>query len=154
MECTLEPYALHFAARAWYVIGRSRQHREVRIFKLARIRGLEMTGRFFQRPANFKVEDKLGQAWSLIPEGKLYDIELEFSPMVAVNVAEVRWHPSQQQTMLDDGRCRMQFRVDGLGEIAWWLSGYADQVKVVKPVELRRRLRQMHLRAAELCEDA
>lgn len=143
ITCCLEPYALHFAARAWYVLGRSDAHNEVRIFKLARIQQLDPLNRFFRRPKRFRVEDKLGKAWQLIPEGKEHQVELEFSAKVAQNVAEVRWHPTQQQELLPDGRCRMTFTVDGLGEIAWWLCGYADQVVVKKPLELRRRVQQM-----------
>jgi proteasome accessory factor B len=139
----VEPYALHFANRAWYLLARSVSHDEVRLFKLARLRVIEPLERLFPR-TTVTVQDKLGLAWSLIPEGRIYDVELEFSPMVGVNVSEVRWHPTQQHTLLPDGRCRMTFRVDGLGEIAWWLCGYAGQVKVLAPPELRTRLVQMH----------
>jgi proteasome accessory factor B len=44
----------------------------------------------------------------------------------------------------------MRFRVDGIGEIAWWVCGYADQVTVIKPPELRDRVEQMHRDAASL----
>ncbi len=46
----------------------------------------------------------------------------------------------------------MTFTVDGIGEIAWWVCGYADQVTVIKPPELRDRVEQMHLAAAERYE--
>jgi predicted DNA-binding transcriptional regulator YafY len=147
MELVLEPYALHFAARAWYVMGRTDVHGEVRTLKLVRIERLETTGRFFARPKRFRATSRLGRAWQLIPEGKVYSIELDFMPKVATNVAEVRWHPSQEQEMLTDGRCRVRFEVDGLTEIAWWLCGYADQVVIRKPRELRVRVKEMLERA-------
>ena len=34
----------------------------------------------------------------------------------------------------------MEFRVDGLGEISWWIFGYGDQVEVLSPNELRKRI--------------
>jgi predicted DNA-binding transcriptional regulator YafY len=147
LVCRLAPYALHFATRAWYVFGRTDVHGEVRVFKLARIRGLSPLNRRFDRPHRFRVEDKLGQAWQLIPEGKVHDIELEFTAKVATNVCEVKWHPTQKHRLLPDGRCRMSFQVDGLGEIAWWVCGYADQVRVVRPKALRDRVTHM-LRSA------
>lgn len=139
----LHPYALHFAARAWYVFGHSTVHQQVRIFKLARLESLQPLPKRFDKPRQFSVRDKLGDAWQLIPEGRSYHVELEFTPKVATNVSEVRWHPSQQQQILPDGRCIMRFKVDGLSEIAWWLCGYADQVTVRKPVALKRRVRAM-----------
>lgn len=143
LRFSFEPYALHFAGRAWYVMGRTDMHDEVRVLKLARIEELEMSPRLFCRPKRFRVEDKLGKAWQMIPEGREYEVALEFSAKVGQNVSEVRWHPSQKHELLEDGRCRMQFSVDGLGEIAWWICGYADQVKVIKPAALRERVRRM-----------
>ncbi|MFW6059709.1 MAG: helix-turn-helix transcriptional regulator [Phycisphaeraceae bacterium] len=147
LDLELHPYALHFAARAWYAIGWSKPHEEVRTFKLARIEALEPLQRRFRRPERFDATKKIGNAWQLIPEGREYDIELEFSSKVGRNVAEVRWHASQQHELLPDGRCRMRFRVDGLNEIAWWICGYADQVTIKKPAALRQRVREM-LKAA------
>jgi len=146
-ECDLKPYALHFAARAWYVMGHSDRHGDVRMFKLARMISLEVLKQRFSRPRRFKVQDKLGKAWQLIPEGKVHRVELEFSAKVGMNVSEVLWHRTQTSRMLSDGRCRMSFEVDGLNEIAWWLCGYADQVMVLKPAALRQRVRQMHANA-------
>ncbi|MCE9592101.1 MAG: transcriptional regulator [Planctomycetes bacterium] len=146
---TFEPYGLHFAARAWYVLGRTDAHDEVRVLKLARIVSMEPTEQRFHRPTGFRVEDKLGRAWQLIPEGKEYQVELEFTPRVAVNVSEVRWHRTQQVTKLPGGGCVVRFEVDGLNEIAWWICGYADQVTVLMPVQLREMVRHMHEAAAE-----
>lgn len=147
--CRLEPYALHFASRAWYVFGRTDVHDEVRMFKLARIVALEPLDDRFKPPKRFDPAQKMGKAWRMIPEGKVYRIELLFSPRVATNVEEVRWHDSQQTKRLADGRLRMTLEVDGLNEIAWWICGYADQVEVKKPKALRDRVKEMHKRAAE-----
>ena len=153
LTCELKPYAMHFVSRAWYVFGESKLHGEVRVFKLARIQKLKMLESRFIRPSRFKVEDKLGKAWQLIPEGKLYRIELEFSPMVATNVSEVLWHPSQKQKILPNGRCRMTFEVDGLREIAWWICSYAGEVCVLKPAALRNRVHKMLVNAVKQYEN-
>jgi len=148
IELDLHPYHLHFAVRSWYAVGRSVMHRQVRMFKLSRIRSIEVRDRRFRRPADFSIDKHLGKAWSLIPEGRVHRIELLFSTKVGRNVSEVVWHPTQESKMLDDGRCRMSFEVDGLNEITWWLLGYGDQVEVVRPKALRTKLRQVHERAA------
>ncbi len=137
LRCLLDPYALHFAGRAWYVLGRVHRYDQVRVLKLARFIRVTPMEVKFTRPRRFHVSDKLGLAWQLNPEGKLYHVELEFTPMVATNVSEVRWHPTQEHTITRDGRCLMKFHVDGLSEIGWWVCGYADQVKVLKPSKLR-----------------
>lgn len=146
----LEPYRLHHANRAWYVFGRTDLHNEVRMLKLIRIGELTLLTRTFEKPPGDAVQKKLGNAWRFMPEGQEHIIELVFSPRVATNVSEVRWHSTQSHKLLPDGRCVMTFRVDGLNEIAWWVCGYADQVEVRKPARLREIVARMHLSAAAL----
>ena len=149
LDFEFKPYAMHFVSRAWYTLGKSQFHPEVCVFKLARIEKLEMLKSHFICPNRFKVEDTLGKAWRLIPEGKLYQVELEFSPMIALDVSEVLWHPSQKQKILSNGRCKMVFKIDGLQEIAWWICSYAGEVRVLNPPTLRNRVKKMLSAAVE-----
>jgi predicted DNA-binding transcriptional regulator YafY len=142
-QTRFDPHTLHFATRAWYVLGHSELHAEVRVLKVVRIRELEPLKIRFDKPKRSCTEDKLGRSWQFIPEGRVYDVVLEFTPKVAVNVSEVCWHPSQTHTPLPGGGCRLRFQVDGVGEIAWWICGYAGEVKVLRPPELRRRVDSM-----------
>jgi proteasome accessory factor B len=140
IKTQLRPLRLRFQGRAWYVIGYSTKHREVRTFKLGRIRKLALTPRTFTEPADVELGEYFGQAWSMIPEGRLYDVHLHFEPKVAGNVAEVRWHESQRVEWNDDGSIEFRVTVDGISEITWWILGYGDQVEVVSPAALRRRV--------------
>ncbi|MEM9020658.1 MAG: WYL domain-containing protein [Planctomycetota bacterium] len=153
MVMELDPYALHHANRAWYVLGRTDLHEEVRVLKVMRIVDLQPTDQVFARPGSFSVARKLGNAWQLIPEGRLHKVELEFTRKVATNVSEVKWHLSQEHEILEDGRCVMRFEVDGLNEIAWWVCGYADQVVVRKPKKLAELVRAKHEQAAKRYAD-
>jgi proteasome accessory factor B len=147
IDVRLRPLHLHFATRAWYVIGYCEKEKQIRTYKLARIQDAQLLKSTFTAPA-FSIDEYLGKAWQMIPEGKVHRVELEFTAKVGTNVAEVRWHHTQEHTLLDDGRCIVTFEVDGLGEITWWLLGYGDQVVVRKPVELRRKLRDVYRSAA------
>jgi proteasome accessory factor B len=150
LNLTVHPLRLAFVHRAWYLIAYSVAHREVRTFKLGRIRKLTVTRAAFHSPADADVLEKhFGQAWCMIPEGKLYDVHLHFEPVVAGNVAEVHWHPSQRVQWNDDGSMEFHVRVDGLGEITWWVLGYGDQVEVVAPTALRRKVAAVATAMAE-----
>ncbi len=137
----LAPYQLLFSRRAWYVIGRSSLHRQVRTFHLGRIRQLDTTEEFYQIPHKFSLDGYLRNAWHLIPEpGPDREVVIRFQPLVAQNVAEVTWHKTQRVTHRDDGSIDFQVTVSGLGEITWWILGYGDQAEVISPPELRRRV--------------
>jgi len=137
---TVKPLRLVFMGRAWYLIGDSRTHREVRTFKLSRIMELTVTRRTFRKPRDVDLNKYFGNAWNMIPEGREYDVHLHFAPKVATNVAEVRWHKTQNAEFRPDGSLDYRVTVDGLGEISWWILGYGDQVEVIEPPALRRRI--------------
>ncbi len=140
IDTVLHPYHLLYKKRAWYVIGYSGLHRSIRTFHLGRIQLAESLDKRFADGEGFDVNEYLGRAWCLIPEGKLYDIKLKFSALVARNVAEVQWHSTQQVQWNEDGSATITFRVDGLGEIGWWILGYGDQVQILAPAALRKRV--------------
>jgi len=140
VELVLNPYHLLYNDRAWYVLGYSSLHKSVRIFKLNRIRKLKTTEQGFIGGEDFDLSDYFGKAWSMIPEGRIYNVKLRFLPKVARNVIEVQWHSTQEVTRNSDGSATVEFRVDGLGEITWWILGYGDQVQVLAPKALRKRV--------------
>ncbi len=140
---TVEPRRLIFVGRAWYLIAYSRMHHQRRTFKLGRVKKLTVTEKTFEPPEREEGDEGFGDAWRMIPEAKVYDIHLHFSPKVAGNVAEVNWHHSQQIEWNDDGSIEFRVRVAGLGEILWWILGYGDQVKVFSPVRLARKVTSM-----------
>jgi len=143
IDVTLCPYHLLYNHRAWYVLGHSSRHKSIRTFKFNRIREMKILDKCFVDGADFDMYEYLGRAWSMIPEGRIYNIKLRFLRKVADNVTEVQWHSTQKVTRNSDGSATMEFRVDGLGEIIWWILGYGDQVQVLAPKALRNKVVEM-----------
>ena len=143
LRLTVHPVRLMFIGRAWYLLAHSRAHKTLRTLKLSRIRRLAVQKETFPPVTDCRIRKHFGNAWCMIPEGREYDVHLRFEAKVAGNVAEVRWHPTQQVQWRDDGSIDYRVRVDGLGEITWWILGYGDQVEAVDPPELRRRIAQI-----------
>jgi len=142
LHLEVEPVRLAFFGRAWYLLAYSREHRQVRTFKLVRIEALTLLDRTYE-PRPHAADKPFGNAWNMIPEGAEYDVRLRFSAKVAGNVAEVRWHSTQRTSMNADGTMDFSVRVDGLGEIAWWILGYGDLVEVLEPPPLREKIREI-----------
>ena len=140
IDVELCPCHLLYNYRAWYVLGLSNLHKSIRTFKLNRIRELEVSDKCFADGEEFDLNDYLSRAWSMIPEGRIYNVKLRFLPKVAKNVAEVQWHSTQTVTHNDDGSATVEFRVNGIGEITWWVLGYGDQVQILAPRVLRNKV--------------
>ena len=143
IDVEFSPYHLFYNQRAWYVLGHSSLHKSTRTFKLNRIKNIQVSDKRFVGGEDFDAHEYFGRAWSMIPEGRIYNIKLKFTPKVACNVTEVKWHSTQQVTRHDDGSATVEFRVDGLGEISWWILGYGDQVRILAPRALRKRVVDM-----------
>ena len=150
MRLTVHPLRLAFMQRAWYLLAWTPRYRAIRTFKMARVKRCEVTDKTFTPPEAAQVEAHFGQAWCMIPEGRCYDIHLRFDPQVAGNVAEVRWHDSQRVEWRDDGSIDFHARVDGLGEVLWWILGYGDKVRVVAPAALARKVRSVATRMTKM----
>ncbi len=136
----LSPYHLMYNNNAWYVLGKTELDKKVRVFKLNHIKNLNILDKCFVEDETFDLSECLGRAWSMIPEGRLYNIKLRFLPEVARKVADIQWHSTQTVILQDDGSIIMEFRVDGLNEITWWVLSYGDQVQVLAPAALRQRV--------------
>ncbi len=145
----LRPYELLFNRHTWYVIGRSSHHAEVRIFNLARVKSLELTGEKYVMPRGFSVDRYLGNAWNLMTQpGSEFHVVVRFSELVARNVAEVRWHRTQKLVHRSDGKLDFHADVSGLNEIVWWILGYGDHAEVLRPAKLRKLIAQPRRRCA------
>jgi len=139
----LSPFRLTHNDRTWHVIGNSSLHKGVRTFKLNQIKELNVLDKCFIDDKKFDVNEYLGRAWSMIPEGRLYNVRLRFLPEIAHDVAEVQWHSTQTVTFENDGSAIVEFRVDGLNEIIWWILSYGNQVQILAPKVLRQRILQI-----------
>lgn len=134
------PYHLLYNNGTWHVLGRSSLNKKIRTFELNHIDELKMTTESFLIEDDFDVSEYLGRAWSTMPEGRIYNVKLLFLAKVAKDVIEVKWHSTQKVTPNGDGSAIVEFRVDGLNEITWWVLRYGDQVQVLTPQALRNRV--------------
>ncbi len=143
IQTKLSPYRLLFHNHSWYVIGRSSLHCEPRTFNLARIRETVLLDDHYKIPDSFSLERYLGNAWRMIRvDGPDEEVVLRFSSLVARNVGEVQWHPTQRLRFDADGSLEFRVTVSGVDEISWWIMGYADQVEVLAPPKLRDKIAQ------------
>ena len=140
----LHPYQIFFARHAWYAIGWASLFKEIRMFHIGRVQEIRETEEKFETPKSFSLDRFLRNAWSLIPEpGPDSDVEIRFSPLVAQNVSEVRWHKTQQIVKNElDGSVLFRVQVSGLHEISWWILGYGKEAEVLRPPQLREIMRK------------
>jgi predicted DNA-binding transcriptional regulator YafY len=140
----LDPYAVLPTGKSWHVVGWCHLRHGMRIFKVDRIRDLELTDATFERDPEFDFEDFLTSGWGItrLPEQEPEEIELVFESPAALWVAEESWHPTQRLEWLDDGRLRLCLAVPVTEEFARWVLRYGSSCYVVRPDSVREWIRE------------
>ena len=148
------PYHIAYSDGSWYVFGRPNSGKDLLMLKMRSIKEVRMLGRCFVDGPRWDAQEYLGCAWGTQPEGVLYHVVLRFCPEAAATVSSVQWHRTQKTTHHADGSVTMEFRVDGLNEITWWILSYGDRVQVLAPAALRERVVKIASRAIRAHNDA
>ncbi|MDZ7265030.1 MAG: transcriptional regulator [candidate division KSB1 bacterium] len=134
---TVDPYLIHCHQGNWYLIAHCHVRNEIRIFALNRILAIELTDRYFSKPADFSIEAYLKDSFNIIRGGETYHVALKFSPYQARWIREKQWHQSQKLTELDDGGVLLEMDVKGLSDVKRWVLQYGAEVEVLAPEVLR-----------------
>ncbi len=139
----INPFHLLYSMHNWHLIGKSEKDKQITTIKLCHIRKVIVLSSNYTEELSFDIQDYLGRAWSILPEGRLYNVKLQFATKIAYDVTSVKWHETQTSYFQHDGSAIVEFRVDGLNEITWWILSYGDQVEVIAPRALRKRIIQI-----------
>ena len=152
MRHRLSPYAVIFRKRAWYVIGRSETFNRILTFRINRIDSLSITQLGYTIPADFSVQKHLAKSWEVVlgPDTR---VVILFGPRIAPLIREVNWHPTQQIREISNGVLHFEVTVAGWREIGWWVLGWGDEARVMKPRELREWVAQTAQKMVKLYTD-
>ncbi len=140
VKLALHPYRLCLVQQAWYLIARPISEDQPKTYRVQRFKSLRRVDAQADVPADFDLKQYFGNAWGVYRGNESFDVELLFSKEAAPFVLETTWHQTQQVARHADGKATLQFHVDGLDEIFWWLLGWSGGVQVVKPEKLRLML--------------
>jgi predicted DNA-binding transcriptional regulator YafY len=144
----VDPYFLRFAGGGLYLIGYCHLRKEVRMFAVERIRSITLTDHPYQMPLDFKVDEYVQDALSIMRSGRRIEVELLFSKKVAAWVKDKTWHPTQETKLLKDGRLKMTLKVADNDELVGWILSFGSQVRVAQPEALRMKVRDEARRMA------
>lgn len=137
----VHPYGLAYHRGSLYLIAWSRDHDEVRTFKVDRVREVEVSAFPFHRPEDFDLERYLSGSFGIFRGDGEVRVVVRFAPAVARYVSESRWHASQELQPQADGSVRAEFQLSSTEEIMRWLLGFGRHAVVLEPDELREALR-------------
>lgn len=135
----IEPYFIEPAApgHSSYVIARCRKAGGLRVFKVERIEGIEVTDEKYAIPAGFDANEYLSAAWGITVEGERRAVRLKCGPAIVRLMEETIWHPSQVVSRQADGSAIMSVTVFNTPELVTWILGWGEKMEVLEPADLR-----------------
>ncbi len=143
-QCTkFSVYRLLHHDRHWFMVGRSTLHRRIEVIGIPWIRKVVLTDDRYTIPPRFDLSRFLSQAWGVDRAPVRFRVALRFSRQVAPELNDIHWHHTQRRVELSGGGVDLHFVVDGIEEVLRWVLGFGDQVEVLEPAELKRRLFQV-----------
>lgn len=134
-----DPYLLEATQSGTYVVGYSRQHGEVRVFKLDRVEAVGLTPDTFEAPDTSDIVARLSRSWggAVFGPDEQHDVCVEFTPAAAARIRESYWHPSQRMEEMDDGGLRLRVMLPSLLEFTPWVRSWGPEAFVISPEALR-----------------
>ncbi len=138
----IDPYGLKEYKGRWYLLGKDRDKNELRIFGLDRISRLVLSEYRFSMPRDFDIKtffkDAIGT--SVLQDEVAEFIELMFSNKLAGYIKNMPIHPSQKILTESNDGIHIRFRSYISIELVNELMMYSDDIKVIKPERLRKKL--------------
>lgn len=139
---TVEPYFTVFRGRAWYLLAYAPDRDALRIYRLDRIRNVNILDRHFTRDRRITPDHYFRSSWEVFT-GELTAVIARFTGTAAKVVSTGRRHPDEKVTKLKNGAVEYRVEVAGIDEIARWILGFGREATVIEPPELRDKVREL-----------
>ncbi len=146
-----EPHAVHAdaAVEGLYVVGYCRLRCAVRTLAIHRIHACRATGEVFAARAELRSAAQVRSAFrAWMSDNPPTAVKLRFSPAVAAEIAERRFHPSQESALQPDGSLAVGFLLAEPASLVRWLLGFGPDVQVDQPSDLAMTVHERHAQAA------
>ena len=138
----IHPYGLAYHRGSLYLVAWSRDHGEVRHFKIDRLAEVEVSAFPFILPDGFDLKNHLSGSFGVFHGTGNIAVRVRFSSDVARYVQESTWHESQQLTPQKDGSLLAEFHLSSIEEIKRWLLSFGRHAVVLEPPALVREIHE------------
>ena len=133
---TVDPYHLANINGEWFLFAFDHARKDLRTFVPARMESARPTGKIFERPQKFSLENRLRDSFGVHAGAGKFEVVIRFTPRAADYIREKKWHPSQSLRDLKDGGAELRMQLSSLAEVERWVLSWGGEAKVVQPREL------------------
>jgi len=137
----VDPLHLMFKGGFWYLIAFCHWRDEIKIFRIDRIKNIQLTNKTFNIPSTFSLSSYLGKSWQIVRgDGKVCKIEIKIFPPASRWVREEIRHHTQEIISLGQEVILFKAEVPSFVEIKKWVLQLGRYAQVIKPEELKKEV--------------
>ena len=149
-EKTFNAYKVICQKGNWYVFGFEHETSDFRIYSLARIQNAELKNESFQIPDDFDIKKHIDLELGIWNNpDRFEEYEILFAKETSRYVLEREWHKDQIIEQNEDGSVLLKFKSNQSQMIYTWLLSFGNNATVIKPHELREKIRAECEKVAE-----
>lgn len=140
---SLHPYKLFMYNNAWFILGYDEARRDIRYFKLNRIRSFNITKRsFFSIPKTFNERDYIDE-FGMKNNGEWYPIKLKLTGNFAMLVTERTYGKNQTVESIDPKTTILSVEMQNKDDIISFVISFRDKCEILEPTWLKEEVKNI-----------
>ena len=140
-ERIVHPYAVIHYKGALYFVGFCEYRKELRDFKISRIRSYKILDESFEIDKNFLLKDYMYNNIGIYNEAAI-NIKLKIEKPMSYIVSEKLWVENQKIIWQEDESIIFEATMKGKTEIVSWVLGMGKYIKVLEPENLKNEIKE------------
>lgn len=138
-EFEIEPYALRYFGRRWYVLAHTDFHNSLRLYALDRMKDVKISDKLFKLPEDFSADDYFSRYFGVIvTDAKAENIQLKTTYTCAKYLRSLPLHHSQKEIAANLFELHLVPTDDFINAV----RAMGAEVEIVSPDWVRKRLLQ------------
>jgi predicted DNA-binding transcriptional regulator YafY len=141
-ERKIDIYHLKNHLGDWYVIGHDYKRNKIKIFAVSRIKEISLTNQRFEVPESFDINKYFEDSFGIFESNKIYNVKLKIMNESARYISEKQWHKSQKITNQKDGSILVEYKINNLTDMFFWVLSLGRDCEVLQPKEFREEVKR------------
>ena len=138
-EFEIEPYALRYFGRRWYVLAHTDFHNSLRLYALDRMKDVKISDNLFKLPEDFSADDYFSRYFGVIvTDAKAENIQLKTTDTRAKYLRSLPLHHSQKEIASNLFELHLVPTDDFINAV----RAMGTEVEMISPDWLRKKLLQ------------
>jgi predicted DNA-binding transcriptional regulator YafY len=135
-----DPYVIFSRKNGLYVEGYSFTHKEIRMFRINRIKDIKFTQFVVPIKTDYSFRERHKDSFGVFTGSETTGVKIKFSKSVAKYIEEPPWASRGKITRFSNGNILYEINTSYPKEVLWWVMGWGAEAEILEPEYLREEI--------------